>query len=80
MNLDLTIHRLARRESESLELAQVLVARKRQELAMRLLLENREHPPATSGIALDRALTAMARDTAAAGPQASTRDPIDRTA
>lgn len=84
MNPDLTIHRLARRETDSLELAQVLVARKRQELATRLLLGNREHPPATSGLALERALAAMtrnaARDVPPASPPDSPRDRIDRTA
>ena len=39
MNADLSIHRMAFREAETLGLAQVLVAKKRQELELRLLRE-----------------------------------------
>lgn len=39
MNLDLSIHRMAIREAETLGVAQVLVAKKRQDLEMKLLRE-----------------------------------------
>lgn len=59
MNIDQSIHRMALRETESLGVAQLLVARKRQELDLKLQRELVQKGEATDGARLDRALRQM---------------------
>ncbi|HEV7275602.1 MAG TPA: hypothetical protein VGN80_04895 [Devosiaceae bacterium] len=59
MNIDQSIHRMALRETESLGVAQLLVARKRQELDLRLLREQVQKGEATTGANVDDALRRM---------------------
>lgn len=59
MNADLSIHRMAFREAESLGLAQVLVAKKRQELELRMLRERVLQGAASSRASVDAALRDM---------------------
>lgn len=59
MNADLSIHRMAFREGETLGLAQALVVRKRQELELRLLRERVLKGTEASGSGLDAALARM---------------------
>jgi hypothetical protein len=59
MNLDLSIHRMAVREAETLGVAQALIARKRQELDLRLQREQVLKGEAANGASLDNALRDM---------------------
>lgn len=59
MNLDLTIHRMAFREAETLGMAQMLIARKRQELALKMQRETVTKGTEPAGAALDHALRDM---------------------
>jgi hypothetical protein len=59
LNIDLSIHRMAFREAESLGLAQMLVARKRQELDLKVQRETVLHGASASNATLDRALKDM---------------------
>jgi hypothetical protein len=80
MNLDVSIHRMAIREAETLGIAQTVVARKRQELELRLLREKvlkGEHP---NGADFDDALAEMDAESKAARPDAGTGAFVDKTA
>ncbi len=57
MNLDLSIHRMAVAETDSLLLRQVLVARKRSELDLQMLLREVNAGKPADGTDLERALT-----------------------
>lgn len=59
MNIDLSIHRMAFREAETLGMAQMLVARKRQELEIKLARETVVKGSEPAGAALDHALKDM---------------------
>jgi len=59
MNLDLSIHRMAFRETDSMGVAQALIARKRQELELRLLREQVAQSGGAAGAQLDSALRDM---------------------
>ena len=59
MNIDHSIHRMAIREAESLGLVQVLVAKKRQELELRLQRQKVIDAAAASNAGIDRALEDM---------------------
>ena len=74
MNIDHSIHRMAIREAESLGLAQVLVAKKRQELDLRLLREQVLQDEAATGANIENALKDMDAES-----RASTREPVDDT-
>lgn len=74
MNIDQSIHRMALRETESLGVAQLLVARKRQELDLRLLREQVQKGEATTGANVDDALRRMDEES-----QAQSEAPADDT-
>jgi hypothetical protein len=59
LNLDLSIHRMAFREAETLGMAQMLVARKRQELELRVARETVTQGTAAAGATIDQALKDM---------------------
>ena len=59
MNIDLSIHRMAFREAETLGLAQMLVARKRQELELKVARETVTKGPQAMGATIDHALRDM---------------------
>ena len=59
MNIDLSIHRMAFREAESLGVAQMLVARKRQELEAKIARETVTRGPEAMGATIDQALRDM---------------------
>lgn len=59
MNIDLSIHRMAFREAETLGMAQMLVARKRQELELRVARETVTKAAEASGATLEQALKDM---------------------
>lgn len=59
MNVDLSIFRMASRETDSLSVAQVLVAKKRQELELRLAREQVGKSEGTTGGTIDTALQQM---------------------
>jgi len=59
LNLDLSIHRMAFREAETLGMAQMLVARKRQELEIKMARETVTKGTEPTGAALDHALRDM---------------------
>jgi hypothetical protein len=59
LNLDLSIHRMAFREAATLGMAQMLVARKRQELELRVARETVTKGPEASGSTLEQALKDM---------------------
>lgn len=59
MNADLSIHRMAFREAESLGVAQALVVKKRQELELRLLREQVQQGDAPARTGIDSALRRM---------------------
>lgn len=80
MNLDLSIHRMAIREAETLGIAQVLIARKRQELHLKLLREQVLKGESPNGADIDNALRGMDAESKllAADPEAGTI--VDKTA
>ncbi len=82
MNIDLSIHRLAYNEAETLGLAQALVAKKRQELDLRLLREQVLKDEATTGADIDAALRDMEAQSRprVAPPADDTGVLIDKTA
>lgn len=82
MNIDQSIHRMALRETESLGVAQLLVARKRQELDLRLLREQVQKGEAATGANLDDALRRMDEESEArsAAPADETGVLVDKTA
>lgn len=59
MNLDLSIHRMAFREAETLGMAQMLVARKRQELEIQVARQTVAQGTAATGATIDQALKDM---------------------
>lgn len=59
MNIDLSIHRMAFREGETLGVAQMLLARKRQELLLRVQKETVTRGTEPSGATIDKALKDM---------------------
>ncbi len=59
MNLDLSIHRMAFREAETLGMAQMLIARKRQELEIKVARETVTKGPEAAGATIDHALKDM---------------------
>lgn len=59
MNSDLSIHRMAFREAESMSVAQALVVKKRQEMELRLIRERVAQGADAKGAALDTALRNM---------------------
>ncbi|MDP1732698.1 MAG: hypothetical protein Q8L54_16290 [Devosia sp.] len=84
MNLDLSIHRMAVREAETLGVAQALVARKRQQLDLKLLREQVLKGEQPTGADVDGALKDMdarsrqnAREPAPAGDSGGL---VDKTA
>lgn len=79
MNLDLSIHRMAIREAETIGAAQVLVAKKRQEFELRLQREKvlrGEHP---NGANIDNALADMETESRQP-PGTETGSLVDKTA
>lgn len=72
MNQDLSIHRMAFREGETLGVAQALVVKKRQELELRMLRERVLKGAEASGAGIDAALTRMdqeSRQAVRSGPE-----------
>ena len=65
MNADLSIHRMAFREAESLGVAIALVAKKRQEMELRVLREKVLKGDGAVGANLDNALNRMNDESAA---------------
>lgn len=59
MNADLSIHRMAFREADSLGVAQALVVKKRQDLELRLLRERVLDSERPAGAGIDTALRRM---------------------
>jgi len=59
LNLDLSIHRMAFREAETLGMAQLLVVRKRQELELKVQRETVTKGTEASNATLERALRDM---------------------
>ena len=84
MNADLSIHRMAFREAESLGLAQALVAKKRQDLELRLLRERVLQGASASQAGIDAALKHMESEsetvTREPDPEAETGKVVDKTA
>lgn len=62
MSFDAAIYRMAARETDSLMVAQVLVAKKRSELETRLVLKTIEEGAPTTGADLERSLGDMNRE------------------
>lgn len=82
MNADLSIHRMAFREAESLGVAVALVAKKRQDMELKLLREKVIRGDGAAGANLDTALQHMNDQSAA---QTRILDPdlgsiVDKTA
>lgn len=61
MNLDLSIHRMAFREAQSLGEAQVLVAKKHAELERELILKQANEGDTKTGVLVDSIVAAMQR-------------------
>ena len=61
MNLDLSIYRMAFREADSLGVAQMLVAKKRGDLELQMLLKQVNEGTRSTGADLERALSDMER-------------------
>jgi len=80
MNLDLSIHRMATREAETLGVAQALVARKRQELELKLLREQVAKDEPSSGACLEQSLRDMEDESRRAAPEPDSGRRVDRTA
>lgn len=83
MNLDLSIYRMAFREAETLGMAQMLVARKRQELELRVARETVTQSTEPMGATIDQALKDMQERSAEAQREPPLNDSgvlIDRTA
>jgi hypothetical protein len=65
VNIDQSIFRMAYREAESLGVAQVLIAKKRQDLELKMLRERVLEGKSTSGASVDSALKRMDDDSRA---------------
>ncbi|MDB5539439.1 MAG: hypothetical protein JWQ89_1166 [Devosia sp.] len=61
MNLDSSIYRMAFREADTLGVAQVLVAKKRGDLELQMMLKEVNQGSASTGADLERALGDMQR-------------------
>lgn len=61
MNLDSSIYRMAFREADSLGVAQLLVAKKRADLELQMVLKQVNEGSAGTGADLERAITDMER-------------------
>jgi DNA-binding FadR family transcriptional regulator len=59
LNIDLSIHRMAFREAETLGMAQMLVARKRQELELKVARQTVTQGTEAAGATIDQALKDM---------------------
>jgi uncharacterized protein (DUF2336 family) len=64
MSFDASIYRMAARETDSLLVAQVLVAKKRSELETRVVLKTVEDGAPATGADLERSLGDMNRESA----------------
>lgn len=71
---------MALRETESLGVAQLLVARKRQELDLRLLREQVQKGEAATGTTLDQTLREMDDESRWKAPEPDSGVLVDRTA
>lgn len=80
MNQDLSIHRMAVREAETLSVAQALIARKRQELDLKLLREQVVKGEQPSGADIDNALRDMEAQSKLRAPDPQTGEVVDKTA
>lgn len=80
MNQDLSIHRMAVREAETLSVAQALIARKRQELDLKLLREQVVKGEQPSGADIDNALRDMEAQSKLRAPDPRTGEVVDKTA
>jgi hypothetical protein len=82
MNLDLSIHRMAAREAETLGVAQLLIAKKRQELDLKLLREQVLEGQQPTGANIESALRDMEAESkqAARATEAGAGSVVDRTA
>jgi len=80
MNLDLSIHRMAIREAETLGVVQVLIARKRQELELQLQREQVLKGERSSGANIDDALKDMDAQSQQRAPDPDTGAVVDKTA
>lgn len=82
MNLDVSIHRMAVREADTLGVAQVLVAKKRQELELRFLREQVLKGESANGANIDNALRDMELQSRQDGrpPDADAGAVVDKTA
>ena len=74
MNLDLSIHRMAFREAETLGMAQLLVVRKRQELELKMARETVMKGTEPTNATLEHALRDMEERS-----EAMRRDPPPRS-
>lgn len=80
MNLDLSIYRMAAREAETLGMVQVLIARKRQELELKLQREQVLKGEQSAGATLDQAMRSMDEESRRTAPEPDIGMQIDRTA
>lgn len=62
MNVDLSIFRMASRETEYLSVAQVLVAKKRQEMELRIAMEHVGKTDAPHGATIETTLQNMQQE------------------
>lgn len=83
MNVDLAIHQLAFREADTLGAAQVLVARRQNELTLKLMELRADHPgeiPVGEGLTLvDKALAEVEAKVEETTPDDGTGAVVDRT-
>lgn len=68
MNVDLSIFRMASRETEYLSVAQVLVARKRQEMELRLAREQVAKGEGANGASIETTLRNMQQESELSQP------------
>lgn len=80
MNLDLSIHRMAVREAETLGVAQVLIAKKRQDFELKLLREQVLKGEQPNGADIDNALKDMEAQSILRAPDPETGEVVDKTA
>ncbi|HHY49620.1 MAG TPA: hypothetical protein GYA10_07720 [Alphaproteobacteria bacterium] len=82
MNIDQSIFRMAYREAETLGVAQALIARKRQEMELRLLREQVLKGTGASGASIDATLREMEGESreSTRGAADPTGTSVDKTA
>lgn len=80
MNLDVSIHRMAIREADTLGVAQAIVARKRQELELKLLREQVLKGEKPNAVHVDNMLHDMQEQSRQAAPDPETGAIVDKTA